>query len=81
VTEQCNIDYEAKIGFTFQFKKIIHGDSKEELRVGERLLAGSLAGATAQTIIYPMEVSRNLTEWHQVKGLYRIHFVQPFVCL
>lgn len=35
---------------------MIHGDTKGELLVWERLLAGSLAGATAQTIIYPMEV-------------------------
>lgn len=27
------------------------------MRVQERFIAGSLAGATAQTIIYPMEVS------------------------
>lgn len=40
----------------FQYKKMIHGDTKGELLVWERLLAGSLAGATAQTIIYPMEV-------------------------
>lgn len=37
---------------------MIHGDTKGELLVWERLLAGSLAGATAQTIIYPMEVSK-----------------------
>ncbi|XP_046894891.1 calcium-binding mitochondrial carrier protein SCaMC-3b [Hypomesus transpacificus] len=40
-----------------QIKWFIRG-SKEgaSLRVQERFLAGSLAGATAQTIIYPMEV-------------------------
>ncbi|XP_033826675.1 calcium-binding mitochondrial carrier protein SCaMC-3-like [Periophthalmus magnuspinnatus] len=40
-----------------QIKCVLHG-SKEggPLRVQERFLAGSLAGATAQTIIYPMEV-------------------------
>ncbi|KAK7938836.1 hypothetical protein WMY93_002162 [Mugilogobius chulae] len=39
-----------------QIKRIIHG-SKDggPLRVQERFLAGSLAGATAQTLIYPME--------------------------
>ncbi|XP_048774292.1 mitochondrial adenyl nucleotide antiporter SLC25A25-like isoform X2 [Ostrea edulis] len=55
-----------------QFKKIIHGDSKEELRVGERLLAGSLAGATAQTIIYPMEVLKTrlaIRKTGQYKGI------------
>lgn len=41
-----------------QIKWLIRG-SKEggSLRVQERFIAGSLAGATAQTIIYPMEVS------------------------
>ncbi|XP_055049435.1 calcium-binding mitochondrial carrier protein SCaMC-3b [Misgurnus anguillicaudatus] len=40
-----------------QIKCLIRG-SKERgpLRVQERFIAGSLAGATAQTIIYPMEV-------------------------
>ncbi|KAI2666206.1 Calcium-binding mitochondrial carrier protein SCaMC-3 [Labeo rohita] len=40
-----------------QIKWLIRG-SKEggSLRVQERFIAGSLAGATAQTIIYPMEV-------------------------
>ncbi|XP_068605985.1 mitochondrial adenyl nucleotide antiporter SLC25A23-like [Brachionichthys hirsutus] len=40
-----------------QMKCLIRG-SKEggSLRVQERFIAGSLAGATAQTIIYPMEV-------------------------
>ncbi|XP_064179665.1 mitochondrial adenyl nucleotide antiporter SLC25A23-like isoform X3 [Anguilla rostrata] len=40
-----------------QIKKIIRG-SKDgaSLRVQERFLAGSLAGATAQTAIYPLEV-------------------------
>ncbi|XP_062304021.1 mitochondrial adenyl nucleotide antiporter SLC25A23 isoform X1 [Osmerus eperlanus] len=40
-----------------QIKRVMHG-SKEggTLRVHERFVAGSLAGATAQTAIYPMEV-------------------------
>ncbi|XP_060716500.1 mitochondrial adenyl nucleotide antiporter SLC25A23 isoform X2 [Tachysurus vachellii] len=40
-----------------QIKQLIHG-SKDggSLKVQERFVAGSLAGATAQTIIYPMEV-------------------------
>ncbi|XP_062866449.1 mitochondrial adenyl nucleotide antiporter SLC25A23 isoform X2 [Trichomycterus rosablanca] len=40
-----------------QIKTLIHG-SKDggSLKVRERFLAGSLAGATAQTAIYPMEV-------------------------
>uniref|UniRef100_A0A8D0HB93 Solute carrier family 25 member 23 n=1 Tax=Sphenodon punctatus TaxID=8508 RepID=A0A8D0HB93_SPHPU len=38
-----------------QIKRAIRGQ-QETLRVQERFVAGSLAGATAQTIIYPMEV-------------------------
>ncbi|XP_043913109.1 calcium-binding mitochondrial carrier protein SCaMC-3 [Protopterus annectens] len=38
-----------------QIKKVIRG-KQETLRVQERFIAGSLAGATAQTVIYPMEV-------------------------
>ncbi|XP_075758435.1 mitochondrial adenyl nucleotide antiporter SLC25A23 isoform X3 [Pelodiscus sinensis] len=38
-----------------QIKRGIRGQ-QETLRVQERFVAGSLAGATAQTIIYPMEV-------------------------
>uniref|UniRef100_A0AAR2LIT7 Solute carrier family 25 member 23a n=1 Tax=Pygocentrus nattereri TaxID=42514 RepID=A0AAR2LIT7_PYGNA len=40
-----------------QIKRLMHG-SKDggSLKVQERFIAGSLAGATAQTIIYPMEV-------------------------
>lgn len=44
--------------FSVQIKWLICG-SKDggSLRVHERFVSGSLAGATAQTIIYPMEVS------------------------
>ncbi|XP_053574205.1 calcium-binding mitochondrial carrier protein SCaMC-3 isoform X1 [Bombina bombina] len=38
-----------------QIKKVIRGQH-ETLRVRERFIAGSLAGAIAQTVIYPMEV-------------------------
>ncbi|XP_018421196.1 PREDICTED: calcium-binding mitochondrial carrier protein SCaMC-3-like isoform X1 [Nanorana parkeri] len=38
-----------------QIKKVIRGQH-ETLRVQERFIAGSLAGAIAQTVIYPMEV-------------------------
>lgn len=38
-----------------QIKRLIRGEH-ETLRVRERFVAGSLAGAIAQTIIYPMEV-------------------------
>ncbi|XP_070597661.1 mitochondrial adenyl nucleotide antiporter SLC25A23-like isoform X3 [Erythrolamprus reginae] len=40
-----------------QIKRAIRGQ-QETLRVQERFVAGSLAGATAQTIIYPMEVMK-----------------------
>jgi len=30
---------------------------RQDVTILERLMSGSLAGATAQTIIYPMEVS------------------------
>lgn len=41
-----------------QIKWLIRGNKEGgSLRVQERFIAGSLAGATAQTIIYPMEVS------------------------
>ncbi|XP_068194040.1 mitochondrial adenyl nucleotide antiporter SLC25A23-like isoform X1 [Antennarius striatus] len=40
-----------------QIKWLIRGNKEgRSLRVQERFIAGSLAGATAQTIIYPMEV-------------------------
>ncbi|XP_066563808.1 calcium-binding mitochondrial carrier protein SCaMC-3b isoform X2 [Amia ocellicauda] len=38
-----------------QIKRVIRG-KEGSLRVHERFIAGSLAGATAQTVIYPMEV-------------------------
>ena len=40
----------------FQIKRMFKGDRKTEISIGERFASGSLAGATAQTIIYPMEV-------------------------
>ncbi|KAJ8398713.1 hypothetical protein AAFF_G00419100 [Aldrovandia affinis] len=40
-----------------QIKRVMRGNNESgSLRVQERFVAGSLAGATAQTIIYPMEV-------------------------
>ncbi|XP_060037525.1 mitochondrial adenyl nucleotide antiporter SLC25A23 isoform X3 [Erinaceus europaeus] len=41
-----------------QIKRAIRGQ-QETLQVQERFVAGSLAGATAQTIIYPMETLKN----------------------
>ncbi|XP_056678541.1 mitochondrial adenyl nucleotide antiporter SLC25A23 isoform X3 [Monodelphis domestica] len=54
-----------------QIKWAIRGQ-QETLRVQERFVAGSLAGATAQTIIYPMEVLKTrltLRRTGQYKGL------------
>ncbi|XP_036611409.1 calcium-binding mitochondrial carrier protein SCaMC-3 isoform X3 [Trichosurus vulpecula] len=54
-----------------QIKWAIRGQ-QETLRVQERFVAGSLAGATAQTIIYPMEVLKTrltLRQTGQYKGL------------
>lgn len=39
-----------------QGKRILKGNSNRELRIEERFLAGSLAGAFSQSIIYPLEV-------------------------
>lgn len=41
---------------TIQYKKILTRDDGK-LGTVERFVSGSLAGATAQTSIYPMEVS------------------------
>ena len=38
-----------------QYKKLLSSDGGK-VRTHERFIAGSLAGATAQTAIYPMEV-------------------------
>nr|XP_030735305.1 calcium-binding mitochondrial carrier protein SCaMC-3 isoform X2 [Globicephala melas] len=54
-----------------QIKRAIWGQ-QETLHVQERFVAGSLAGATAQTIIYPMEVLKTrltLRRTGQYKGL------------
>uniref|UniRef100_A0A8D2DV66 Mitochondrial adenyl nucleotide antiporter SLC25A23 n=1 Tax=Sciurus vulgaris TaxID=55149 RepID=A0A8D2DV66_SCIVU len=54
-----------------QIKHAIRGQ-QETLQVQERFVAGSLAGATAQTIIYPMEVLKTrltLRRTGQYKGL------------
>ncbi|KAM4888908.1 mitochondrial adenyl nucleotide antiporter SLC25A23 isoform 2-T2 [Thomomys bottae] len=54
-----------------QIKQAIHG-RQEALHAQERFVAGSLAGATAQTVIYPMEVLKTrltLRRTGQYKGL------------
>ncbi|XP_032419453.1 calcium-binding mitochondrial carrier protein SCaMC-3-like isoform X1 [Xiphophorus hellerii] len=56
-----------------QIKSVMRGhDETRTLRVHERFVAGSLAGATAQTVIYPMEVLKtrlNLRKTGQFKGI------------
>ena len=42
--------------YDFQFKRLIKRDSNRDLTILERFAAGSAAGASAQTILYPMEV-------------------------
>ncbi|XP_017160892.1 calcium-binding mitochondrial carrier protein SCaMC-3 isoform X4 [Poecilia reticulata] len=56
-----------------QIKTVMRGhDESRTLRLHERFVAGSLAGATAQTIIYPMEVLKtrlNLRKTGQFTGI------------
>lgn len=56
---------------SLQIKCVMRGSNEtRSLRIHERFVAGSLAGATAQTAVYPMEVKSGLnmdrresTEW------------------
>ncbi|KAJ8376157.1 hypothetical protein SKAU_G00067370 [Synaphobranchus kaupii] len=55
-----------------QYKKILSSDSGK-VRTHERFIAGSLAGATAQTVIYPMEVMKTrltLRKTGQYSGMF-----------
>lgn len=48
---------EAALKFAcYEELKIMISGGRSEVTVGERFLAGSIAGGMAQTIIYPMEV-------------------------
>jgi len=61
----------AKFGAYEQLKKLIKGD-KKEITVAERFAAGSMAGAAAQTAIYPMEVIKTrlaVMKTGQYKGM------------
>lgn len=57
-----------------QLKRWIHsGDPSTEITIMERFLAGSIAGAVSQTVIYPMEVLKTrfcLRETGQYRGLF-----------
>ena len=44
-----------------QAKRIIRGSNTRELTIYERFVAGSFAGSFSQTIIYPLEVSSDVT--------------------
>lgn len=39
-----------------QGKRLLKGKSNRELKIEERFIAGSLAGAVSQSLIYPLEV-------------------------
>lgn len=41
--------------FLLQYKKLLSSEGKK-IETHKRFIAGSMAGATAQTAIYPMEV-------------------------
>jgi solute carrier family 25 phosphate transporter 23/24/25/41 len=43
-----------------QTKRAIRGETPREMRVHERFVAGSFAGAFSQSVIYPMEVRSHL---------------------
>lgn len=45
------------VTLSHQYKKLLSSEPGK-IQTHERFMAGSLAGATAQTAIYPMEVSR-----------------------
>ena len=60
------------VGAFNQMKKVISGDSKTELKIHERIMAGSCAGASAQTVIYPLEVLKTrlaLRKTGETKGI------------
>jgi hypothetical protein len=40
------------------------GSTCRELGIGDRFLAGSIAGAMAQSVIYPLEVCLQKRQWH-----------------
>jgi len=47
-----------KFGVYDHVKKFIKGDSARDLQIHERFLAGSVAGAVSQSVIYPLEVMK-----------------------
>ncbi|CAL8113656.1 unnamed protein product [Orchesella dallaii] len=60
-----------------QGKRFIKGNSNRELRIEERFLAGSLAGAFSQTLIYPLEVVKTrlaLRKTGEFKGIFDLTY-------
>jgi len=61
-----------KFGVYDKVKRIIKGDMDRELKIYERFLAGSFAGAFSQSVIYPLEVLKTrlaLRKTGQYKGI------------
>nr|XP_014088812.1 calcium-binding mitochondrial carrier protein SCaMC-3 isoform X1 [Bactrocera oleae]XP_036216596.1 calcium-binding mitochondrial carrier protein SCaMC-3 isoform X1 [Bactrocera oleae]XP_036216600.1 calcium-binding mitochondrial carrier protein SCaMC-3 isoform X1 [Bactrocera oleae]XP_036216616.1 calcium-binding mitochondrial carrier protein SCaMC-3 isoform X1 [Bactrocera oleae]XP_036216624.1 calcium-binding mitochondrial carrier protein SCaMC-3 isoform X1 [Bactrocera oleae]XP_036216633.1 calci len=55
-----------------KIKRLIRGDEKRQMTIGERFMAGAAAGGISQTIIYPMEVLKTrlaLRKTGQYKGI------------
>lgn len=46
-----------------QVKRVIRGCADREMAIQERFVAGSTAGAVAQTIIYPLEVKLPISNY------------------
>ncbi|ODM94008.1 Calcium-binding mitochondrial carrier protein SCaMC-2 [Orchesella cincta] len=60
-----------------QGKRFLKGNSNRELRIEERFLAGSLAGAFSQTLIYPLEVVKTrlaLRKTGEFKGIFDLTY-------
>ncbi|XP_028894972.1 calcium-binding mitochondrial carrier protein SCaMC-3 isoform X3 [Zeugodacus cucurbitae] len=55
-----------------KIKRLIRGDEKRQMTIGERFMAGAAAGGISQTVIYPMEVLKTrlaLRKTGQYKGI------------
>ncbi|XP_067646768.1 mitochondrial adenyl nucleotide antiporter SLC25A24-B isoform X2 [Eurosta solidaginis] len=55
-----------------KIKRLIRGDEKRQMTIGERFMAGAAAGGISQTAIYPMEVLKTrlaLRKTGQYKGI------------
>lgn len=67
---------ESAIKFTTyeKVKRLIKGDSEEDLNIYERICAGASAGAFSQTVIYPLDVMKTrlaLGKTGQYRGILR----------